>query len=82
MSIPIIGGQKKQSKPTTKEILDMIGALAQQVHGLQMSLHNSDKALNEYIEYKKDAEPFMAYLKEKYEVKEEDDNTDKKNKDK
>ena len=34
MAIPIIGGQKKEKKPSTKEILEMLGGLAQQVHAL------------------------------------------------
>lgn len=82
MAIPIIGGQKKEKKPNTKEILEMLGGLAQQVHALHLSVQNSDKALNEYIGFKKDGDAFLDHLKEKYEPKNENDNVDKKTKDK
>jgi len=74
----IIGG-RKEPKPTLKDVLGLLGGLAKQVEVLQMSLLNSDKALNEYIEYNKDSEEFMAYLKDKYEI---DDKDTKKTEDK
>jgi|TARA_R110000751_G_scaffold163673_1_gene269887 hypothetical protein len=74
----IIGG-RKESKPTLKDVLGVVGRLAQQVEALQLSLINSDKALNEYIEYNKDIDNFMDYLKNKYKL---DDKDTKKTEDK
>tara|TARA_R100000808_G_C2155217_1_gene167118 strand:+ start:3185 stop:3409 length:225 start_codon:yes stop_codon:yes gene_type:complete len=62
----MIIGQKKSKKPTNKELVGMLTALAIQVERIQMHMLNGDKALDEYMKMKGDKEKFVKYLEENY----------------
>ena len=64
--------KQPKKKMTHKEMLAAITQCMDHVQALHMSLVNSDKALNEYIEYKEDAKPFMEHLKAKFNIDDTD----------
>ena len=66
---------KPKKKLTNKEMIAMIQGLAMEIGQLKNHTFTSDMLIDDYITFKEDAEPFRAYLKEKYEPKEEDEET-------
>jgi hypothetical protein len=66
---------KPKKKLTNKEMMGMIQGLAMEIGQLKNHIFTCDMLIDDYITFKEDAEPFKAYLKEKYEPKEEDAET-------
>ncbi len=64
--------KQTKKKMTNKDVMAAIAHCMDNIQSLHMSLVNSDKALNEYIEYKKDAKPFMEHLKAKFNIDDTD----------
>jgi len=72
----------KKKKPTTKELIGTIAALAIQIDQLRSHVFNGDKALDEYMKMKGDKEDFIKYLEENYKEPEKDDTDKEKTEDK
>tara|TARA_R100001594_G_scaffold21712_4_gene41913 strand:+ start:3556 stop:3783 length:228 start_codon:yes stop_codon:yes gene_type:complete len=72
---------RKQPKPTAKDMIRMISAIAIQVEQLKEHVFNGDKALDEYMKMKGDKEDFIKFLEKNYK-KPEDDKNNKEIKDK
>lgn len=70
---------KQKKKPTTKELMGMLTAVAIQLEQLKMQVYNGDKALDEYMDMKGDKEDFIKFLEKKYPL---DDKDNKKTEDK
>lgn len=64
--------QKNKKKPTSKELMGMLTAIAIQLEQLKMQVFNGDKALDEYMEMKGDKEDFVKYLEKKYPLDDKD----------
>ena len=70
---------KQKKKPTTKELMGMLTAVAIQLEQLKMQVYNGDKALDEYMDMKGDKKDFIKFLEKKYPL---DDKDNKKTEDK
>ena len=68
----MITGQKNKKKPTSKEIIGMLTAIAIQLEQLKMQVYNGDKALDEYMDMKGDKEDFIKFLEKKYPIDDKD----------
>jgi len=68
----MITGQKNKKKPTGKEIMGMLTAIAIQLEQLKMQVYNGDKALDEYMDMKGDKEDFVKFLEKKYPLDDKD----------
>ena len=68
----MIAGQKNKKKPTSKEIIGMLTAIAIQLEQLKMQVYNGDKALDEYMDMKGDKEDFIKFLEKKYPIDDKD----------
>ena len=66
---------KPKKKLTNKEMMAMIQGLAMEIGQLKNHIFTCDMLIDDYITFKEDADPFKEYLKEKYEPKEEDEET-------
>lgn len=64
--------QKNKKKPTNKEIMGMLTAIAIQLEQLKMQVYNGDKALDEYMNMKGDKEDFVKFLEKKYPLDDKD----------
>jgi hypothetical protein len=62
----------KKKKPTTKELIGTIAAIAVQLEQLKHHVFNGDKALDEYMKMKGDKEAFVKYLEENYKDNDQD----------
>ena len=69
----------KKKKPTAKELISTMAAIAVQLEQLKQHVFNGDKALDEYMKMKGDKEAFIKYLEENYK---DNDQDNKKTKDK
>ena len=72
----------KKKKPTAKELISTMAAIAVQLEQLKQHVFNGDRALDEYIKMKGDKDDFVKYLEENYKEPEKDDQDNKKVKDK
>tara|TARA_A100001201_G_scaffold74853_1_gene67887 strand:+ start:3330 stop:3557 length:228 start_codon:yes stop_codon:yes gene_type:complete len=68
----MITGQKNKKKPTSKELMGMLTAIAIQLEQLKMQVYNGDKALDEYMDMKGDKEDFVKFLEKKYPLDDKD----------
>ena len=68
----MITGQKNKNKPTSKELMGMLTAIAIQLEQLKMQVYNGDKALDEYMDMKGDKEDFVKFLEKKYPLDDKD----------
>jgi|TARA_R100000084_G_scaffold108009_1_gene69553 hypothetical protein len=64
--------KQKKNKPTLKEVVGLIGILANQVEQLKMQIWNGDRALDLYLEMKGDKEDFKKFLEEKFPIDDKD----------
>jgi hypothetical protein len=62
----------KKKKPTAKELIGTIAAIAVQLEQLKHHVFNGDKALDEYMKMKGDKEAFVKYLEENYKDNDQD----------
>tara|TARA_A100001515_G_C4406443_1_gene155616 strand:+ start:86 stop:307 length:222 start_codon:yes stop_codon:yes gene_type:complete len=69
----------KKKKPTAKELISTMAAIAVQLEQLKQHVFNGDKALDEYMKMKGDKEAFIKYLEENYK---DNDQNNKETKDK
>ena len=72
----------KKKKPTAKELISTMAAIAVQLEQLKQHVFNGDRALDEYMKMKGDKDDFVKYLEENYKEPEKDDQDNKKVKDK
>ena len=72
----------KKKKPTAKELISTMAAIAVQLEQLKQHVFNGDRALDEYIKMKGDKDDFVKYLEKNYKEPEKDDQDNKKVKDK
>ncbi len=72
----------KKKKPTAKELISTMAAIAVQLEQLKQHVFNGDRALDEYMKMKGDKDDFIKYLEENYKEPEEDDKHNKETKDK
>ena len=72
----------KKKRPTTRELIGTIAAIAVQLEQLKHHVFNGDKALDEYMKMKGDKDDFIKYLEKNYKEPEKDDQDNKKTKDK
>ena len=72
----------KKKKPTAKELISTMAAIAVQLEQLKQHVFNGDKALDEYMKMKGDKDDFIKYLEKNYKEPEKDDQDNKKTKDK
>ena len=72
----------KKKKPTAKELISTMAAIAVQLEQLKQHVFNGDRALDEYMKMKGDKDAFVKYLEENYKEPEKDDQDNKKIKDK
>ena len=68
----MITGQKNKKKPTSKELMGMLTAIAIQLEQLKMQVYNGDKALDEYMDMKGDKADFVKFLEKKYPLDDKD----------
>lgn len=64
--------RKNKKKPTTKEVMGMLTAIAIQLEQLKMQVYNGDKALDEYMDMHGDKEDFVKFLEKKYPLDDKD----------
>tara|TARA_A100001391_G_C5015674_1_gene264375 strand:+ start:885 stop:1106 length:222 start_codon:yes stop_codon:yes gene_type:complete len=62
----------KKKKPTAKELISTMAAIAVQLEQLKQHVFNGDKALDEYMKMKGDKEAFIKYLEENYKDNDQD----------
>ena len=73
--------KSKQRKPTMKEVETAMSNLIMEAKRSQIEIVRTQSVLNDFIEYKKETEPFTKYVEEKYARKNKPDskkNTNKK----
>ena len=58
--------KKPKNKLTYKQMLGIIAQMDKTIQTSQSIVFNLDKLLQEYIEYKKETEPFKKFLEKKY----------------
>ena len=59
--------KKTKSKLTNKQIVNIVGGMANQLEQLKHLVYINEKALDEYIKFKNDRDTFINFLKEKQE---------------
>jgi|TARA_R100000655_G_C2997640_1_gene193868 porphobilinogen deaminase len=62
----------KKKKPTAKELISTMAAIAVQLEQLKQHVFNGDRALDEYMKMKGDKEAFVKYLEENYKDNDQD----------
>tara|TARA_R100000353_G_scaffold175943_1_gene147875 strand:- start:1842 stop:2063 length:222 start_codon:yes stop_codon:yes gene_type:complete len=62
----------KKKKPTAKELISTMAAIAVQLEQLKQHVFNGDRALDEYMKMKGDKEAFIKYLEENYKDNDQD----------
>ena len=62
----------KKKKPTAKEMISTMAAIAVQLEQLKQHVFNGDKALDEYMKMKGDKDDFVKYLEENYKDNDQD----------
>ena len=72
----------KKKKPTAKELISTMAAIAVQLEQLKQHVFNGDRALDEYMKMKGDKDYFIKYLVKNYKEPEKEDQDNKKTKDK
>jgi hypothetical protein len=72
----------KKKKPTAKELISTMAAIAVQLEQLKHHVFNGDRALDEYMKMKGDKDAFVKYLEENYKEPEKDDKDIKEAEDK
>tara|TARA_R100000664_G_C2758678_1_gene147794 strand:- start:1788 stop:2018 length:231 start_codon:yes stop_codon:yes gene_type:complete len=72
----------KKKKPTAKELISTMAAIAVQLEQLKQHVFNGDRALDEYIKMKGDKDDFVKYLEKNYKEPKKDDQDNKEAKDK
>ena len=73
--------KSKQRKPTMKEMETAMSNLIMETKRSQIEIIRTQRVLNDFIEYKKETEPFTKYVEEKYEERDKKDskkNTNRK----
>ena len=73
--------KSKQRKPTMKEMETAMSNLIMETKRSQIEIIRTQRVLNDFIDYKKETEPFTKYVEEKYaraDKKSNKRNTDKK----
>jgi hypothetical protein len=69
----------KNRKPTMKEVEIAISNLVMENQRSQLEIIRTQRVLNDFIDYKKETEPFTKYVEEKYaEPDKKDDKKDTK----
>ena len=71
----------KNRKPTMKEVEIAISNLVMENQRSQIEILRTQRVLNDFIDYKKETEPFTKYVEEKYAERDKKDskkNTDGK----
>jgi len=63
--------KKTKSKLTNKQIVNIVGGMANQLEQLKHLVYINEKALDEYIKFKKDRDTFINFLKEKQEKRDD-----------
>ena len=64
----------KKRKQTMKEVETAISNLVMENQRSQIEILRTQRVLNDFIEYKKETEPFTKYVEEKYAEPNEKDN--------
>jgi hypothetical protein len=62
----------KKKKPTAKELISTMAAIAVQLEQLKQHVFNGDRALDEYMKMNRDKEAFVKYLEENYKDNDQD----------
>mgnify|MGYP001475480585 FL=1 len=62
----------KKKKPTAKELISTMAAIAVQLEQLKQHVFNGDRALDEYMKMKGDKDAFVKYLEENYKDNDQD----------
>ena len=62
----------KKKKPTAKEMISTMAAIAVQLEQLKQHVFNGDRALDEYMKMKGDKEDFIKYLEKNYKDNDQD----------
>jgi hypothetical protein len=62
----------KKKKPTAKELISTMAAIAVQLEQLKQHVFNGDRALDEYMKMKGDKDDFVKYLEENYKDNDQD----------
>ena len=70
----------KQRKPTIKEVETVMSNLIMETKRSQLEIIRTQRVLNDFIEYKKETEPFTKYVEEKYARKDKRNSTSDTNK--
>jgi hypothetical protein len=62
----------KKKKPTAKELISTMAAIAVQLEQLKQHVFNGDRALDEYMKMKGDKDDFIKYLEKNYKDNDQD----------
>ena len=62
----------KKKKPTAKEMISTMAAIAVQLEQLKQHVFNGDRALDEYMKMKGDKDDFVKYLEKNYKDNDQD----------
>ena len=72
--------KSKQRKPTMKEMEKAMSNLIMETQRSQIEIIRTQRVLNDFIDYKKETEPFTKYVEEKYEKRDERNSASSTNK--
>jgi len=64
--------KKAKNKLSYKQMLSILTGMDKQIQDQQMLVFNIDKLLQEYIDFKKETEPFKKFLEKKYKANDKD----------